>query len=111
MSGSRRGALSGNGFPRRPIFWTKGIGPSSPDSDSARYEQPEVDDLADLLVDQTQRFSVLNGHGVLRHRPRSMLQAAGYSYREIGQRRGWTYTKVNRALATARATLRELAVA
>ena len=40
-----------------------------------------------------------------------LLRAAGYSYREIGQRRGWTYTKVNRALATARATLRELAVA
>lgn len=40
-----------------------------------------------------------------------LLRAAGYSYREIGQHRGWTYTKVNRALATARATLRELAVA
>jgi RNA polymerase sigma factor (sigma-70 family) len=34
------------------------------------------------------------------------LQAAGYSYREIGARRGWTYTKVNRCIAEGRAALR-----
>lgn len=34
------------------------------------------------------------------------LQAAGYSYREIGERRGWTYTKVNRCIAEGRAALR-----
>lgn len=34
------------------------------------------------------------------------LQAAGYSYREIGEWRGWTYTKVNRCIAEGRAALR-----
>jgi RNA polymerase sigma factor (sigma-70 family) len=34
------------------------------------------------------------------------MLAAGYSYREIGERCGWTYTKVNRCLAEGRATLR-----
>jgi hypothetical protein len=35
-----------------------------------------------------------------------LLAAAGYSYREIGQRRGWTYTKVNRCVNEGRAALR-----
>ena len=44
---------------------------------------------------------------VLRPDERSALglQAAGYSYREIGERRGWTYTKVNRCIAEGRAAL------
>ena len=37
-----------------------------------------------------------------------VLQAHGYSYAEIRQLCGWTYTKVNRALAEGRARLREL---
>ncbi|MGD9737317.1 MAG: RNA polymerase sigma factor [Solirubrobacterales bacterium] len=32
----------------------------------------------------------------------------GYSYRDICERRGWTYTKVNRCLAEGRAALRKL---
>lgn len=36
------------------------------------------------------------------------LQAAGYSYSEIRERCGWTYTKVNRCLAEGRARLREI---
>jgi DNA-directed RNA polymerase specialized sigma24 family protein len=35
-----------------------------------------------------------------------VLQAAGYSYREIGERRGWTYTKVNRCVTEGRRALR-----
>jgi RNA polymerase sigma factor (sigma-70 family) len=35
-----------------------------------------------------------------------LLQAAGYSYREIGERRGWTQTKVNRCVSEGRAALR-----
>jgi hypothetical protein len=31
-----------------------------------------------------------------------LLKAEGYSYREIGQRQGWTYTKVNRAITEGR---------
>jgi DNA-directed RNA polymerase specialized sigma24 family protein len=37
-----------------------------------------------------------------------ILQAQGYSYAEIRQLCGWTYTKVNRALAEGRARLRAL---
>jgi RNA polymerase sigma factor (sigma-70 family) len=36
------------------------------------------------------------------------LQAEGYSYAEIGERLGWTFTKVNRCLAEGRARLRQL---
>jgi RNA polymerase sigma factor (sigma-70 family) len=36
------------------------------------------------------------------------LQAHGYSYAEICELCGWTYTKVNRCLAEGRARLREL---
>jgi DNA-directed RNA polymerase specialized sigma24 family protein len=35
-----------------------------------------------------------------------VLKAAGYSYEEIGRRRGWTYTKTNRCIAEGRAALR-----
>lgn len=35
-----------------------------------------------------------------------VFHAAGYNYREIGERRGWTYTKVNRCIAEGRAALR-----
>jgi RNA polymerase sigma factor (sigma-70 family) len=34
------------------------------------------------------------------------LRAAGFSYREIGARRGWSYTKVNRCVNEGRAALR-----
>ena len=37
-----------------------------------------------------------------------VLQAHGYSYAEIRRLCGWTYTKVNRALAEGRAKLRAL---
>lgn len=39
-----------------------------------------------------------------------VLLAAGYSYREIGERQGWTYTKVNRCIAEGRLRLSELSV-
>jgi RNA polymerase sigma factor (sigma-70 family) len=34
------------------------------------------------------------------------LQAAGFSYKEIAARRGWTYTKTNRCVSEGRAALR-----
>ena len=37
-----------------------------------------------------------------------VLQAQGYSYAEICELCGWTYTKVNRSLAEGRARLRQL---
>lgn len=36
------------------------------------------------------------------------LFAAGYSYREIGARQGWTHTKVQRSIFEGRVRLREL---
>lgn len=35
-----------------------------------------------------------------------LLFGLGYSYREIGEKQGWTHTKVNRCLAEGRAALR-----
>jgi RNA polymerase sigma factor (sigma-70 family) len=37
------------------------------------------------------------------------LIAAGFSYKEVGEITGWTYTKTNRCAAEGRARLRELA--
>ena len=37
-----------------------------------------------------------------------VLRAEGYSYAEICEMNGWTYTKVNRCLAEGRARLRQL---
>jgi len=37
-----------------------------------------------------------------------VLQAEGYSYAEICERTGWTFTKVNRSLSEGRARLRSL---
>ena len=34
------------------------------------------------------------------------LIGAGYSYREVGEITGWTYTKINRCLSEGRAALR-----
>jgi DNA-directed RNA polymerase specialized sigma24 family protein len=42
------------------------------------------------------------------HRVAIVLQAEGYSYEEICELCGWTYTKVNRSLAEGRAQLRRL---
>ncbi len=36
-----------------------------------------------------------------------VLKAEGHSYREIGERMGWTYTKVNRLLTEGRASFRD----
>jgi RNA polymerase sigma factor (sigma-70 family) len=36
-----------------------------------------------------------------------LLRAAGFSYHEIGERRGWSYTKVNRCVNEGRAGLRQ----
>jgi DNA-directed RNA polymerase specialized sigma24 family protein len=38
-----------------------------------------------------------------------LLQAAGFSYEEIGVGRGWSYTKVNRCVNEGRAALRQVA--
>lgn len=63
-------------------------------SDAAAHELLElIDALAALKADQ---------------RAALVLFAAGYSYREIAELRGWTYTKVNRCIAEGRAALRRM---
>ena len=37
-----------------------------------------------------------------------LLKAEGFSYREIGERNGWTYTKVNRAVTEGRRRFRDV---
>jgi RNA polymerase sigma factor (sigma-70 family) len=71
------------------------------DGDATPEEQAEtrewvstrLDLLAELKPDERTALSLL---------------AAGYSYREIGERHGWTHTKVNRCVAEGRVRLREL---
>jgi DNA-directed RNA polymerase specialized sigma24 family protein len=62
--------------------------------DSRRHDHRQrLDQLAALKPDQ--RIALL-------------LHAAGYSYAEISELRGWTHTKVNRSLAEGRAALRQM---
>ena len=61
-------------------------------------------ELAEEVVETRNRLGELK-----RDERRALsLLAVGYSYREIGELTGWTYTKVNRCLAEGRAALREL---
>lgn len=63
---------------------------------------PETEARVVELDDQRRRLRALKPD----ERDALGLKAAGYSYAEIGARRGWTHTKVNRCLAEGRAALR-----
>ena len=65
------------------------------------------DDLLDLAEEVVVIRSQLAALNPAERRAISLL-ALGYSYREIGQITGWSYTKTNRCLAEGRAALREL---
>ena len=70
-----------------------------------------VDDSVDphLMVERTEQHATCTAM-LARLKPDEraalLLLGLGYSYREIGELRGWTYTKVNRCLAEGRAALR-----
>jgi RNA polymerase sigma factor (sigma-70 family) len=72
-----------------------GLASDAPDP-SERFERAEYLDAARRAL------------GALKadHRRAIVLQAEGYSYEEICELCGWTYTKVNRCLAEGRAKLR-----
>jgi RNA polymerase sigma factor (sigma-70 family) len=63
---------------------------------------PSLDERVADREDGMQRLRSLKAD----QRTALVLQAAGYSYREIGERRGWTYTKVNRCVTEGRRALR-----
>jgi RNA polymerase sigma factor (sigma-70 family) len=76
------------------------VGERLPSSDAAVHELMERDErvarsreaIAQLKPDE---------------RTALLLNAEGYSYREIGERQGWTYTKVNRAITEGRKRFRD----
>ena len=67
----------------------------------------EPDEQYERLEELRERAALL---GLLKRDERIalVLLAAGYSYREIGERQGWTYTKVNRCIAEGRRRLGDL---
>ena len=68
------------------------------------------DDLLDLAEEVVATRSRLTELKRDERRAISLL-ALGYSYREIGQITGWSYTKTNRCLAEGRAALRKMSTA
>ena len=73
-------------------------------------ERPSPHDLLERrerVADAARLLSRLKPH----ERLALLLQAHGYSYAEIRELCGWTYTKVNRCLAEGRARLHRLAEA
>ena len=68
-------------------------------------ERPPPEELVErreLLVTARAQLTALKPH----ERRALLLLGLGYSYREICERTGWTYTKVNRCIAEGRASLR-----
>jgi RNA polymerase sigma factor (sigma-70 family) len=75
--------------------------------DQVRSERPGPADAVERRERAARAASVL---AILKPQERRAiaLQAEGYTYAEIQALTGWTYTKVNRALAEGRARLRAL---
>lgn len=67
----------------------------------------EAIERADYVLEASERLAALKPA----ERWALGLIAAGYSYQEVGQITGWSYTKINRSAAEGRARLRELAAA
>jgi RNA polymerase sigma factor (sigma-70 family) len=91
----RRGRLTrlGPTVASRAAAGSLSAAPSSPE---------EATELADELARWERRLSELKPD----ERRALLLFALGYSYREICELSGWTYTKVNRCLVEGRAKLR-----
>jgi RNA polymerase sigma factor (sigma-70 family) len=93
---------------RRARERTLGSGGAAPDAllDSMPSETPgplEAAERREALEAARRALAELKAD----HRRAIVLQAQGYSYAEIAERCGWTYTKVNRCLAEGRARLRD----
>jgi RNA polymerase sigma factor (sigma-70 family) len=93
---SRRPARLDAAAASRAVAGSLSAAPSSPE---------EATELAEELTRWGSQLSELKPD----ERRALLLFALGYSYREICELTGWTYTKVNRCLAEGRAKLRHLA--
>jgi RNA polymerase sigma factor (sigma-70 family) len=87
---------------------------SGPDGSAARMFDHIAGDALDPAERAERAERVREAHAALAslkpaERTAIWLQALGYSYLEIADLRGWTYTKVNRCLAEGRAKLRDSA--
>jgi RNA polymerase sigma factor (sigma-70 family) len=69
---------------------------------SERPDAEESIERAESTLDARKQLSFLKPD----ERRALVLFSAGFSFREIGERCGWTYTKVNRAINEGRAALR-----
>lgn len=76
-----------------------------PGAEKLRDPQASLEELAEMAA---ARATVCARLDDLKPGEREALRllALGFSYREIGQLKGWTYTKVNRCVAEGRAALR-----
>lgn len=76
-------------------------------SDAYGYEAAAMMGDPELAIELTAKRQMLDQ---LKPDQRAALEdkAEGYSYKEIVERRGWTYTKVNRCIAEGKAALRRL---
>jgi RNA polymerase sigma factor (sigma-70 family) len=75
--------------------------------DGLLCDRPGPDELAERrerVAAARRALSTLKGN----QRVALVLQASGFSYEEIREACGWTYTKVNRCLAEGRDALRQL---
>ena len=82
---------------------------ASPEGESAQVAAADGTFDPHRTVEHTERFAgTLSALARLKADERTalMLFGLGYSYREICEKQGWTYTKVNRCLAEGRAALR-----
>ena len=89
---------------------SKRDGDYCPDAELPGDPSQHPDDLLDLAEEVVVIRSLLAALKPAERRALSLI-AAGYSYSEVGQITGWTYTKINRCLAEGRARMRELAAA
>jgi RNA polymerase sigma factor (sigma-70 family) len=90
--------------------WRKGL-PQVPADDfrvwDSRADRSHIDDVAATSDMAEQIETILLGCEAMTrlkqdHRTALVLLAMGYSYKEIGELNGWTYTKVNRCVSEGR---------
>ena len=67
----------------------------------------ESTERAEYVLEARERLAALKPD----ERTALLLFGLGYTYHEIGERRGWTYTKTNRCIAEGRAALRKMSAA
>jgi RNA polymerase sigma factor (sigma-70 family) len=101
----RRHQARGDGRPPRPRAVAPASGALTDPLDAVPADRPDPAERlerAERFADACRALAALKAN----ERLAIVLQAQGYSYAEIADLCGWTYTKVNRSLAEGRAKLR-----